>query len=102
MKTRIYKNNMKHWVAESKIILSDDLILEFITAKHNDVLLSSAKVLKLEDGFLRHALRVDYYIRVVATRHSRITEKAVKEQHESIDYNMIIEDASKFYKIEMA
>ena len=100
MKTIIHKNRYKDWVAESQVMISNNLVLDFRTSKHfSGQLVSSASVGKLENGFRSHMLYQDYHANMIVTKPSRVTEKVVMAQHDSIDFEWIIAEACKFYQV---
>ena len=100
MKTTIRKNHYKHWVAKSQVMISEDLELTFTTTKHcSGQLVSSASVGKIEGGFVSHKLYQDYHANMIVTKPSRVTEKVVMAQHDSIDFEWIIAEACKFYNV---
>ena len=101
MKTLIRKNHYKQWVAESQVMISDDLQLTFKTSKlSSGQLVSNASVGKFERGFISHTLFQDYHVNMIVSQPSRVTEKVVMEQHQAIDYEWIIAEACKFYNVD--
>lgn len=100
MKTLIRKNYYKQWVAESQVMISNNLALEFRTSKlSNGQLVSSASVGKIEKGFRSHTLFQDYHVNMIVSQPSRVTEKVVMAQHQAIDFEWIIAEACKFYNV---
>jgi hypothetical protein len=101
MKTTIHKNHHKQWVAESKVMISGNLVLTIRTSKlSNGQLVSSASVGKIEGGFVSHKLFQDFHHNIIVSHPSRVTEKVVMAQHSGIDFEWVIGQACKFYQVE--
>lgn len=95
----LYKDHYKNWVAETKIMLTDTIQLTIRTTKNSHgKLQSNASCAHKEGAFLRHALFEDFSVYVSTSCPKRITEKAVKEQHEGLAFETIIKEAKAFYK----
>lgn len=81
--TKIFKNSVNAWIAESTIDLQDNYILTIRTSKASSesVIRSIASVAKKEGMFLKHVLHTDYYVLVNAEPCNRVTKNAIEKCH---------------------
>jgi len=71
-----------NWAEVSFINLSGNKRLKISTHKvHSGVLVTSATVIIMENGFETHRMFQDYSYRVIVDRPKRVTSKVVEEQH---------------------
>lgn len=90
MNTRILKG--RHgWEARSEVQLAHSRVLEIATYRSDvtRLLETRATVHTREDGYMRHVFgfgtgQGDFSARVSASSAARVTEKVVREQHESV------------------
>lgn len=94
------RNNYKELSSESRVNISDDKIMIFRTRKSNGMLVSNASIHTLSDGYFTHILCTDYNKNIIRTKPSRVTEKVILAQHQSLDFDSYIKDAKQFYSIE--
>jgi len=100
MNYRLYKDHYNNWIAETTVMLNNTIQLEVTTKKNNrGTLTSNASCGHKDCAFISHTMFEDFYETVVASSPKRVTEKAVKEQHEKLDISAIIMQAKTFYKL---
>ena len=101
--TKVYKNYVGRWVAESQIELKNDLLLTIKTQKSSDKnsILSIASVAKIDGLFLTHSLNVDYYVLINAIECNRVTKCAIEKAHIfALGYDdTIIKQVNEFYNL---
>lgn len=82
MKTEVYKS-IYGWKAETHIDLGNSRELHFTTMKRSSgFTLTTANCITVKDGFNTFAPFTDYSDNVLAQKLDRVTEKAVREQHQ--------------------
>lgn len=111
MKTRIYQDYYKTWIAETEITLSETLdaegrllVLTIRTSKDsrgNLVTRGSVSHVKNEGGYssATHMVFQDFSKEFLSTKPGRVTIKAVEKQHNEVDFVEIIKEAKEFYKL---
>ena len=82
MKTEVYKS-IYGWKAETHIDLGNNRELHFTTMKRSSgVTTTQATVVKVEGTMISHMLFQDYSEAILSEKLGRVTEKAVREQHQ--------------------
>jgi membrane protein YqaA with SNARE-associated domain len=102
MKSRIYKNTYKEWVAETVIMLTDKLQLTIRTSKHSrGVLVTRATCATVSDdgSCTTYVMGQDY--NEVIDRHyvNRVTEKVIEECHFKTCLVPVIASAKAHYNL---
>lgn len=97
--TNVYKSKFCGWVAEDSIQLSDTMVLDIHTKKLSNKLKTTATVSHLDGGFKSFVVFQDFYKTYMENDVSRITEKAVRNQHISFDISIAVNEAKQFYNI---
>lgn len=99
--------NANGWFVSETIKLSDTMVLDIITRKYKvfsrtipSNIATVAYVSHLKDGYKTTALFQDFHKRYQTGNVKRLTEKSVKEFHNSFDINIAIADAKLHYGIE--
>ncbi len=98
---RVYRDHWKALHAETKIMLDDTKQLLISTSKSlSGMLVTSAYVGHIKDGMISFMPFQDFNeSRVAQSRPSRVTEKVILEQHNSIDFDAVTQRAKAFYHI---
>jgi len=96
----VYKDKYCGWVVEDTIKLNDKLVLDIRTRKLNGKLKTTAQVSHLKDGFKSFFMFQDFYKVYLDNTVSRITEKAVRTQHDWFDTSIAVNEAKQFYGVE--
>jgi hypothetical protein len=88
------------WVAKSDHVIEGNRILKLLTMKHNNGQLITTATAIIREGNVEH-LKVfrDYYKAVVKTDCKRVTQKAVEEQHKTVDVDALMVEVKNFYQI---
>lgn len=82
MKTEVYKS-IYGWKAETHIDLGNNRELHFTTMKRsNGVTVTNANVVRVSDGMCSFVVFQDYSEAILSEKLGRVTEKAVREQHQ--------------------
>ena len=99
--TYLRKDFRGSWTATTEIELENNMILTVKTYKSNGRLITLASVGRLEDGFISHAVYVDYATRLCISD-KRCTSKSVEAQHvnELVKLDTILNDIKAHYSKE--
>lgn len=99
--TTIRQDHYKKWINTTEVEMTEDnKVLTITTKKNNNGGLSShASCASYENGWLTHIMYKDFNmpLRSFDTTPTRITRKAVEQQHASIDVESVLEMATSFY-----
>jgi len=102
MKSRIYKNTYKEWVAETVILLTDKIALTIRTSKYSrGVLVTRATCSTLSDNgnYSTYIMGQDYNIEIDRHYVNRVTEKVIEECHFKTYFEKAIADAKAHYNL---
>jgi membrane protein YqaA with SNARE-associated domain len=102
MKSRIYKNTYKEWVAETVIMLTDKLQLTIRTSKHSrGVLITRATCATVSDdgSCTTYVMGQDYNETIDRHYVTRVTEKVIEECHFKTYFEKAIADAKAHYNL---
>lgn len=96
----VYRNIFNHWEARTTLELDDVHVLTILTMKrHYGSVLTNASVSKNEHGMLVHMLHQDFSQELELANPPRLTEKVVREIHNEINLESVIQTALCFYNI---
>lgn len=97
----VYKNIFNHWEAKTTLELDDVHVLTILTMRHyGRGVRTNASVSKNEHGMLVHMLHQDFSQELELANPPRLTEKVVKEIHNQINIESVIQTALCFYNID--
>lgn len=100
-RTVIAKNSFSHWEARTTLELDDVHVLTILTMKrYYGGVLTNASVSKNENGMLCHMVHQDFSQALELANPARLTQKVVKEIHDEVNLESVIQTALCFYNID--
>lgn len=100
METVIRKDLRNNWTAETSTMLNGKLQIRFTTSKtFNGALYTRANVGRVDGNFVSYTLGQDFFKSISNQFYNRVTAKVVETQHNNIDFDAVIKEASEFYHL---
>lgn len=96
----VYKCKSNGWTARDTVSFGDNMQLTVSTYKSGTNVVTTARVDKVERGFLTHTVFQDFTARLLSMPCKRVTSKVVSQQQSWVSMMDVLKSAKFYYGVE--